>query len=172
LSGRAVSPARRAAFEVIRRTFEHDAWADRVLVAAVERHGCDTRERAQAQRLAYGAVRRRGTADYLAAELCGRSPDDLDPPVIAALRLGLYELLYAGATPDYAAVDQAVELAKGGLEAAGADRRRARGAAGVVNAVLRRATVEAAALLERLDDRTSGGAAIRHSYPTWLAELW
>lgn len=169
---RVVSSARRAAFEVIRRTFEHDAWADRALVAAVERHGLDARERALAQRLAYGAVQRRGTADHLVAELSSRSPDDLDPPVSAALRLGLYELLWAGATPDYAAVDQAVELAKGGLEAAGAARGRVRGAAGVVNAVLRRAAREASALLEAIDERTPGGAAIRHSYPTWLAELW
>jgi 16S rRNA (cytosine967-C5)-methyltransferase len=171
-SGSMVSPARRAAFEVIRRTFEHYAWADRALVAAVERHVSGARERAQAQRLAYGAVRHRGAADYVVTELSGRPPEDLDPPVIAALRLGLYEVLHAGATPDYAAVDQAVELAKGGLEAAGAGRGRTRGAAGLVNAVLRRAAVEAAALLEALDDRTPDGAATRHSYPAWLAELW
>lgn len=167
-----VSAARRAAFEVIRRTFEHDAWADRALIAAVERHTPDARGRALAQRLAYGAVQRRGTADYLVAELTKRSPDDLDPPVIAALRLGLYELLWAGSTPDYAAVDQAVELAKGGLGAAGVARGRARAAAGLVNAVLRRAAGEATALLEAIDEGTPGGAAIRHSYPTWLAELW
>jgi 16S rRNA (cytosine967-C5)-methyltransferase len=168
----AVTAARRAAFEVLRRTFEHDAWADRALVAAVDRHVADPRERAQAQRLAYGAVQRRGTADHLIAELSGRSPDELDPPITAALRLGLYELLWAGGTPDYAAVDQAVELAKGGLAARGAARGRARAAAGMVNAVLRRAAGEAPGLLEALDERTPSGAAIRHSYPGWLAELW
>lgn len=167
-----VSPARRAAFEVIRRSFEHDAWADRALLAAVERHRLAPRERAQAQRLAYGAVQRRGTSDHLAAVLSGREPGSLDPPVVAALRLGLYELLWAQATPDYAAVDQAVELAKGGLAAAGISRGRTRGAAGLVNAVLRRAAAEAGEALAELDERTPAGAATRHSYPRWLAELW
>ena len=57
----------------------------------------------------------------------------LDPPVLAALRLGLYELLFADGTPDHAAVDQAVELVK---------KAGAAHAAGLVNAVLRRAARE------------------------------
>jgi 16S rRNA (cytosine967-C5)-methyltransferase len=168
----AISPARRAAFEVIRRTFEHDAWADRALVSAVARHELGPRDRALAQRLAYGAIQRRGTSDHLASKLSGRAVEDLDPPVIAALRLGTYELIWAGATPDYAAVDQAVELTKAGLVAAGVGRGRARAAAGMVNAVLRRAARDAGELIDAIDERTPAGAALRHSYPRWLAELW
>jgi 16S rRNA (cytosine967-C5)-methyltransferase len=160
-----VAPARRAAYEVLRRVFEHDAWADRAFPAAAERHGLDPRERAQAQRLAYGAVQRRGTADRLIADLAGRPPERLDPPVLAALRLGLYELLFSDATPAHAAVDQAVELAKGD----GGRRRRA--GSSLVNAVLRRAAATDR-LLQGLDDGTPAGAAARHSYPEWLARMW
>jgi 16S rRNA (cytosine967-C5)-methyltransferase len=160
-----VAPQRRAAYEVLRRVFEHGAWADRAFPAAAERHGLDTRERAQAQRLAYGAVQRRGTADHLTEELAGRSVKKLDPPVLAALRLGLYELGFSDATPDHAAVDQAVELAKGD----GSRRRRA--GAGLVNAVLRRAAASDQ-LLAGLDDRTPEGAAALHSGPEWLARMW
>ncbi|HSI79565.1 MAG TPA: transcription antitermination factor NusB [Solirubrobacterales bacterium] len=167
-----VSGARRAAFEVLRRTFEHDAWADRALISAVERHRLDPRQRAQAQRLAYGAVKRRGSADHIVAELARRPAEDLDPPVVAALRLGVYELVWAAGTPDYAAVDQAVELAKGGLAASGAARGRARAASGLVNAVLRRAATDAGGILAAIDDRAPEGAAAVHSYPRWLADLW
>jgi 16S rRNA (cytosine967-C5)-methyltransferase len=160
-----VGPARRAAYEVLRRVFEHGAWADRAFPAAADRHGLDPRERAQAQRLAYGAVQRRGTTDRLIAELADRPVTRLDAPVLAALRLGLYELLFSGATPDHAAVDQAVELAKGG----GGSRRRA--GASLVNAVLRRAAA-GGDLLAALDDGTPEGAAARHSYPEWLARMW
>jgi 16S rRNA (cytosine967-C5)-methyltransferase len=160
-----VSPARRAAYEVLRRVFEHGAWADRALPAAIARHGLDDRERAQAQRLAYGSVQRRGTADHLIAVLSDRPAADVDPHLLAALRLGLYELLFAAATPDHAAVDQAVELAKGG----GARRRRG---AGLVNAVLRRAARERDTLLAGLGDVTPTEAAVAHSHPLWLVELW
>ena len=60
-----ISPARRAAFEVLRRVFEEEAWADRALPAALRRNDVGERERAMAQRLAYGAVQRRGTSDFL-----------------------------------------------------------------------------------------------------------
>jgi 16S rRNA (cytosine967-C5)-methyltransferase len=158
------SAARRVAFEVLRRVFEHGAFADHVFRSAAQRHGLPRRQRAQAQRLAYGAVQRRGTADHLVSELAGRPPTELDPPLLAALRLGLYELLYAGATPDHAAVDQAVELAKGAKPGRGA---------GLVNAVLRRVARERAAILDRLeDDGTPERAAVAHSAPGWLVRLW
>src|SRR6476620_7546718 len=107
-----VSPARALAFATIRATFEEGAFTERVFRAEADRLALAGRDRAQAQRLAYGAVQRRGTSDVAIEKLAGRSTRLLDPPVLAALRLGLYELLFADATPDHAAVDQAVELVK------------------------------------------------------------
>ena len=160
-----IAPARLLAYEVIRATFEEDAFTERAFreAAAVRRIG--GRERAQAQRLAYGAVQRRGTSDAAIAELADRAPRMLDPPVIAALRLGLYELLFADGTPDHAAVDQAVELVK---------RAGAAHASGLVNAVLRRAVRERDELTAKLlgDDSTPELAAVAHSVPLWLARMW
>lgn len=160
-----ITPARALAFETVRATFEQDAHSERYFREAADRLDLPGRERAQAQRLAFGAVQRRGTADTAIERLAERSPQLLDPPVIAALRLGLYELLFADGTPDHAAVDQAVELVKG----AGAAH-----ASGLVNAVLRRAGREkdalAASLLE--DESTPERAAVAHSAPLWLAQMW
>ncbi len=171
MSGRAAATgARRAAFEVLRRVFEHDAWADRAFDAAAERHGLDQRGRAQAQWLAFGSVQRRGTTDAVAAGLTGRTLARLDAPVVAALRLGLFELFFAGDGADHAAVDGAVELAKGGLRRRG--DARARAGAGLVNAVLRRAIGERDELLAALGDERPADAAIAHSLPDWLADMW
>jgi 16S rRNA (cytosine967-C5)-methyltransferase len=160
-----VSPARALAFAVVRATFEEGAFTERAFRAEADRLGLQGRDRAQAQRLAYGAVQRRGTSDVAIERLAGRSTRLLDPPVLAALRLGLYELLFADATPDHAAVHQAVELAKG----AGAAH-----ASGLVNAVLRRAGREREELAKGLlgDDSTPAAAAVADSAPQWLAEMW
>ena len=107
-----IAPARALAFETVRATFEQDAHTERFFREAADGRELDGRERAQAQRLAFGAVQRRGTADAAIERLAERSLRLLDPPVLAALRLGLYELLFADGTPDHAAVDQAVELVK------------------------------------------------------------
>lgn len=160
-----VSPARALAFAVVRATFEDGAFTERAFRSQADRLGLQGRDRAQAQRLAYGAVQRRGTSDVAIERLAGRSTRLLDPPVLAALRLGLYELLFADATPDHAAVDQAVELVKG----AGAAH-----ASGLVNAVLRRAGREREELTKDLlgDDSTPAAAAVADSAPQWLAEMW
>jgi 16S rRNA (cytosine967-C5)-methyltransferase len=160
-----ISPARQLAYATIRATFERDAHTERFFREAADERGLAGRERAQAQRLAYGAVQRRGTSDAGLERLVDRPLRELDPPLIAALRLGMYELLFADGTPDHAAVDQAVELVK---------RAGAAHASGLVNAVLRRAGREREALTESLlgDDSTPEAAAVAHSAPLWLAQMW
>ncbi|MCW2971077.1 MAG: sun protein [Solirubrobacterales bacterium] len=157
----AVAPARVCAYAVVRRVFERGAYADQALHA--EARSLQGRDRALAMRLAYGAVQRKGTIDHLIERLAERPPERLDPPLLAALRLGLYELLYLRGSPDYAVVGDTVELAKAG----------GRAGHGLVNAVMRRAAREGAqALLGGLSDETPERAAVKHSHPEWLARLW
>lgn len=158
----AVSPARRVAATVLRRVEEQDAYADRALAGEATRAGLDARERAFATQLAYGAVQRRRTLDHVIAHCARRPVEQLDQPVRDALRLGVLQLLFLDGVKPHAAVDQSVELAK----AAGGPGFK------FVNAVLRRASREGAALVAALDDATPAGAALRHSVPDWLAELW
>lgn len=155
-----VAPARVVAFRVLRRVFEHGAFADRALYA--EAAELDSRDRALAMTLAYGTVQRKRTLDHLLSAFVSRPLEDLDPPVLEALRLGLFQILFLGGVTDYAAVNDSVELAK----------QASRGGAQFVNAVLRRATREAGERLAKLDDRTAQRAAILYSVPDWLAELW
>jgi 16S rRNA (cytosine967-C5)-methyltransferase len=160
-AARGPAPARRCAFAVLRRVFEQGAYADEALRA--EAAGLDTRDHALAMRLSYGAVQRRGTLDHVIEQLAERSPERIDAPLLAALRLGLYELLYTSGAPAYAVVADAVQLAKQGAPAGH----------GLVNAVLRRAGREGSErLLGGLDDATPEGAALLHSHPQWLARMW
>jgi 16S rRNA (cytosine967-C5)-methyltransferase len=151
-----VTPARRVAYAVIRRVFEQGAYADRALHG--EARGLDPRERALAMRLAYGTVQRRLSLDHVVEQLA-RPVAQLDPPTLAALRLGLYQLAFLDNAAPHAIVGESVELAKGH-----------RGGHGLVNAVLRRALREGIPPLPA--DDTPHGAAIAHSYPPWLVELW
>ena len=150
-----IAPARRAAFEVVRRVFEDDAYADRALGAAVE--GLDERDRALAQRLAYGTIQRARTID-LGIETIGKRPvRKLDPPVRSALRLGAYQLAWTD-QPVHAVVDDAVEL----VRAAGRER-----AVPFTNAVMRRLTQRFRGLVASLPE-----GPVKHSYPDWVAEVW
>jgi 16S rRNA (cytosine967-C5)-methyltransferase len=157
----AIAPARRVAFTVVRRVFEDGAYADRALRA--ESQALDERDRALARRLAYGAVQRVRTLDH-AIETLGRRPArKLDAPVLAALRLGAYQLAFMDGVPRYAAVNESVEL----VRAARLER-----AVPFANAVLRRLADGARDLCASLPESTAHEAALRHSYPDWVAETW
>lgn len=156
------SPARRCAHAVLLRVARDGAFADAAFRAEAGRRGLEGRERAFAQRLAYGAIQRQATIDHVIAACSSRPLERIDDRVLAALRLGVYQLLWADAVPDRAAVAESVELAK----AAGA------GGARFANAVLRAAAREAPRLLAGLDEATPEGAALAHSHPRWLVELW
>jgi 16S rRNA (cytosine967-C5)-methyltransferase len=152
----AVSPARRAAYQVLLRVFEDGAYADRALATAAA--GLDARDRALAQRLAYGTVQRARTIDHALEEIGGRRVAKLDPPVRAALRLGVYQLGWLDAVPRHAAVNESVEL----VRAARLER-----AVPFTNAVLRRLSLQLADLLDALPE-----GPLKHSYPNWVWDVW
>jgi 16S rRNA (cytosine967-C5)-methyltransferase len=155
------SPARRVAHRVLMRVFDEGAYADRAFGA--EAAGLDSRDRAFAQRIAYGAIQRMRTLDHAVNEIGGRPVAELDVPVRAALRLGAYELGFLDGVPARASVNEAVEL----VRASGAAR-----ATGLVNAVLRRSAERIRPLLAGLPEGTPREAALKHSYPDWIAEIW
>src|SRR3954468_21804121 len=108
----AVAPARRRATAALRRVFEHGGWADRALRGEAERLGLDARDLALATQLAYGAVQRRATLDHVIAAVAARAVERLEPAVLAALRLGTFQLAFLDRIPAHAAVGESVELAK------------------------------------------------------------
>ena len=153
--------ARSVAYEVVRRVFDEDAYADRALRSLAG--SLDERDRAFAMHVAYGTVQRVRSLDY-AIETLGRRPvRKLDPPVRAALRLGAYQLGYLDSVPPHAAANESVEL----VRAAGLER-----AVAFTNAVMRRLGEGIGELLAALPESTPQEAALRHSYPDWIAETW
>jgi len=152
----AVSPARRAAYEVVLRVFEDDSYADRVLATAAA--GLDARDRALAQQIAYGTVQRVRALDHGIETLGKRPVRKLDPPVRAALRLGAYQLAYLDRVAVHAAVNESVEL----VRAARLER-----AVPFTNAVMRRLAAGLRDLLEALPE-----GPLKHSYPDWVYETW
>ncbi len=156
-----VGPARTAAFRVLLRVFEEGAYADLALRGVAS--GLDERDRALAQRLAFGTVQRVRTLDHAIEALGRRKVARLDPPVRAALRLGAYQLGFVDGVPRYAAVNESVELVRRhGLERA----------VPFTNAVLRRVADGIDDLLGGLPEETPSEAALKHSYPDWVAETW
>ena len=135
---------------------------DQVFKAAAA--NLDSRDRRFARQLVNGVVKWRARLDWSANQLTRKPVEGLPRDVRNLLRMGLYQLLWLDRVPARAAVHTAVALAK---------RRRRGNLAGLVNAVLRRASSEAASLpLPDRDGDPAGYLSLAHSHPRWLVERW
>lgn len=121
--------ARRAAVAALMKQ-EQDGYANLVLAAALNRFDGAARDRAFLSALFYGTVERMGTIDWLLAKFCSRPLDKLDAAVRAILRTGVYQARWMDGVPVRAAVSESVALCR---------KMGKTSAAGMVNAVLRRA---------------------------------
>src|SRR5919206_2624940 len=86
--GRAVSPARRAAFEILRRVEEEGAFAAPLL--AKPPGGLSAEDRALCYELTLGVLRRQFWLDRALEHFSEREAGKLDAPVRLALRVGLF----------------------------------------------------------------------------------
>jgi 16S rRNA (cytosine967-C5)-methyltransferase len=146
-----MSPARSTAFRVLLGV-DDGGFASDLLLSASSR--LDTRDAGLASEIVFGVLRRQAQLDYLIAHFSGRAAARLDLEVRLALRIALYQIRYLDRIPSHAAVMESVELVK---------RSGKRSAAGLVNAVLRKA------------DRSpvvSPDRATELSVPTWLLARW
>ena len=102
--------------------------------------------------MVYGVLRRRLTLDCIIAAYAKESISRVEPDCLAVLRLGLYQLLFMGGVPPFAAISESVELLK----------NRHAGVRAFANGLLR--SVEREANLQEVGmDR--GGASERKRLP-------
>ncbi len=114
--------------------------------------------------LTMGTIRYLKHLDYLAQKFIKAPLSSQKQEVLAALRLGLYQLTQTTGVPEYAAVDDTVEIVR---------RALTKEDAGFVNAVLR-TFIRERSTISYPDPETDPLAylAIFHSYPEWLVRRW
>jgi 16S rRNA (cytosine967-C5)-methyltransferase len=139
-----VTSSRELAFRVLRRIESEGAYANLTLAAALERSRLSDADRRFATDLVYGTTRMRRACDALVDRFVTAAPD---PATRTVLRLGAYQLAFAG-VPPHAAVGETVALAP-------------KHTRGFVNAVLRKVSTTPMAW---------PSAWARLSYPDWIAD--
>jgi 16S rRNA (cytosine967-C5)-methyltransferase len=139
-----MSGARRVAYQCLQRIDHEGAYANLLLAASPDMAKLDERDRGFVTDLVYGTTRMRRACDALLDRFVSTEPR---PAIRTLLRLGAYQLVFAG-VPAHAAVGETVQLAP-------------KGARGFVNAVLRRVSDTP---MQWPSD------AVRLSYPDWIVE--
>ena len=150
--------ARGVALEALAACEKQGAWSDGYLKKAIGAAHLDGRDAALSTRLCFGVLQNRMLLDFWLSGLCTIPLGKLEVPVLAALRLGAYQLLFLDRVPHHAAVSESVELA----------RKHARNprAAGLVNGVLRSLIRQKGELPQPPD------LATKYSHPQWLVDAF
>jgi 16S rRNA (cytosine967-C5)-methyltransferase len=147
---------------VLERVEIDAAFADVVLDVELTRRPVGPRDAGLATELVYGTLRWQRYLDWILAPHSRRRLPTLDPRVRVLLRLTAYQLAFLERVPAFAAVNDAVTLARG-----------APGVAEYVNGVLRSFGRRGPREREPAPPRDPLEAlAVRCSFPTWLAARW
>ncbi len=113
--------------------------------------------------LTHGVCRKRNLLDAVIRRCSNRSLEAIDAILLEVLRVGVYQFFYMNSVPGYAVVNESVKIAMSS---------KGRGAAGFVNAVLRKAAKEDinAFMPEKLDSIRS--ISLAYSHPRWMIRRW
>ncbi len=149
--------ARFAAVQVL-TIFDKENFLDTVILDEL-----DGRERNQALEYVQGILRRRSYLDFLIGEFSSVPVDELESMFKNIIRLGMYDLLFMDGTPDHAAINEPVEIAKTKISSRSGD---------MANAILRRVQREMAQLPKpAMKDRVKL-IATTFSHPEWLVDRY
>lgn len=123
----------------------------------------EPRERAQVREYVQNIFRRRSYLDFLIDHYSSIGVDEMKAELKNILRLGIYDLLFMDSTPDYAAINEAVEIAKAMLGSKTGD---------LVNAIMRNLQRDIENLPKpAYKDRTKL-VATTFSHPEWMVARW
>ncbi len=154
------SSPRRIAVEILNRIEETGAYAEPLLDAALSGTGlANPADRGLLTELVYGTLRMQGRLDWIIVQLYRGDMTALETTVRNILRTGLYQLLFTDRIPPFAAVNEAVGLA----------RDFAPAASGLVNAILRSSLRRGEAIAwPDMAKNPEKAIAVLHSHPPWL----
>ena len=160
----AVSPARAVAFEILMRVEREDSYAVELLHSAPLAK-LSSRDHGLATELVMGVLRWQSLLDQRLAAASSQKLERLDGEVLAALRLGVYQLKFLSRVPARAAIFESVELVKAA---------RKRSAASFVNAVLRKIAEAGAEEIFAEIEKSSDAITLAQNaaHPPWLVDRW
>ena len=160
-----MADARHTALSVLNRLDREGKTLDRILLELPQgKDFLSRRDRSLLNALIYGTLRWRGRLDHVITHFSNLPLGRIQPIVLNILRLGLFQIRFLDRIPNSAAVNTSVTLTK---------KTRNYQAAGFVNALLRKATVDCDRVsFPSFEENPLGYLTCDQSVPEWLARRW
>jgi 16S rRNA (cytosine967-C5)-methyltransferase len=153
---------RKKAADFIYLTEQEDSYADILLDNFVRSSKINTKDRRLLTEILYGTLRNKMRIDSIIYD-CTDKNKRIDGYVLNILRISVYQLLFLDRVPDFAAINEAVNITKISKKAF---------SAGFVNAVLRKIAKNKSACLKKPELSNLSEISSYFSFPLWLAEYF
>lgn len=113
--------------------------------------------------LVYGVLENKKLLDYIISKLITGKIKNVRTPDLVILRMGIYQIAKMSSVPEYAAVDESVQMAK----------KYCRGREKFINGVLRAYIRDRhSIILPDKDNDIAKYLSVRYSYEEWIVKLW
>ena len=153
--------ARAAAIQVVFEVNERDAYSNIALANVLRNKKLSDIDRRFCTELVYGTVKAGQSIDWIIEKYVTRSLKQIDPKILAILRVGMYQIFFLDRVPNSAVVNESVEIAK----------KISVGASKFVNAVLR-STVREPHKAKFPSNDSAESIALSMYHPLWLVKRW
>ena len=152
--------ARQLAFETLLKIEQQNSYSNLSVAGVLKGDTLEGADKAFFTALVYGVIERKITLDYNLEKCLTQPIKRLQPEVLCILRLGAFQLLFMDKIPQSAAINESVELAK---------KTKAKYAAGLINAVLRKVATNKLQLPDETDEKY---LEVKYSCPMELIDFW
>ncbi len=154
---------RQIALDILLKTNFKNEKAKDLINETIQERNLTEKDKAFLTELVYGTIRWNGTLNYIVNQLVfPKKAKKLDPEILTILYLSLYQIFYMDKVPDYAIVNESVEIAK----------KYSTRASGLVNAVLRRALRERNVKYPDINKKPVEHISAKYSHPEWMIKRW
>lgn len=153
--------ARRISIDILEEVFNKNAFSNIALGKHLDKSSLDLKDKALVTEIVYGTIKYKYTIDKILENFLKNGLKKIDSIVLNILRISIYQLKYLDKIPEFAVVNEGVELAK----------RRSSGAAKLVNGVLRNFLRNKDDLYYNKESKIDE-LCFTYSFPKWLVELF
>ncbi len=161
LTNESVKP-RLLAIRILERIFKTNGYAEIILDHVFRRHSCSVQDRSLTTELVMGTLRWAGRLDWILKQTYSGEWERIPMVIQRNLEIALYQILYTDRIPVYAAVNEAVDMAK---EAGGEIWGRR------VNGVLRECIRQQHSyFFPSIEENPGESISVEWSHPLWFVQ--
>ncbi len=153
--------AREIAVNILIQILQKGAYSNIVLNNELNKSELEDKDRALVTEIVYGTIKYKYTIDRIISNFSGRSISKIDSFILNILRMSIYQIKYLDKIPDYAVVNEAVDLSK----------KISIGASKFVNGILRNYLRKKDLVFDFKDDKVAA-LSYEYSFEPWMVKMF